>query len=214
MRLLGLALTVGASLLGTQSRPTRAQVSEQALRAGQGPLINEAQVTADEALLHPPIGAVVEYGGDTEPAGGKYLFADGRLLEVLDYPELYAVYGTKWNTGLELGSQFRIPDRRGRVGVGAGQGAGLTNRLLASKFGAENHTLTTSQMPVHDHLSDTNFASGWARYTNTALSGGGTYDVVHTITFSQVDTLNAGSGLSHPNMQPSVGMNHLVRARS
>lgn len=48
------------------------------------------------------------------------------------------------------------PDARGRTIVGSGQGAGLTNRALASVGGAESHVLTIAQMPTHTHATEVN----------------------------------------------------------
>lgn len=146
---------LSALALLTKSRPSKAQVKQDQRRAGSGPIIHEAQVTADAGLDQPPIGAMMEWGGPADPPGGKWLIADGRSLPQLDYPDLYLAYGETWNNGSENAGYFRIPDRRGRVGVGAGSGAGLTPRTLASKFGAETHPLTQAEMPVHDHQGDT-----------------------------------------------------------
>lgn len=131
--------------------PSQPQVQEQSRRANQGPAINEAQVTGDEALNHPPVGAMMEWAGASDPASGKWVICDGRTLSIQTYTDLYAVLSTTWNTGGEPAGDFRIPDLRSRVAVGAGQGAGLTSRSLASTFGAETHTLIVNEMPNHDH---------------------------------------------------------------
>src|SRR5204863_2181123 len=46
---------------------------------------------------------------------------------------------------------FNLPDLRGRAPIGAGQGAGLTNRELGQEFGDETHVISTDQMPRHHH---------------------------------------------------------------
>ncbi len=48
-------------------------------------------------------------------------------------------------------TNFALPDLRGRVAVGTGQGAGLTNRPLGQTGGAEAVTLTAAQAPAHNH---------------------------------------------------------------
>jgi microcystin-dependent protein len=45
-----------------------------------------------------------------------------------------------------------VPDLRGRVSVGAGQGANLAYRSVGSYGGEETHTLSVYEMPVHNHL--------------------------------------------------------------
>jgi len=43
------------------------------------------------------------------------------------------------------------PDLRGRFVVGAGQGSGLSNRNVNDRGGVETVTLTTGQLPAHNH---------------------------------------------------------------
>lgn len=48
---------------------------------------------------------------------------------------------------------FNVPDLRGRVTVGAGQGTALTNRILGAKGGEETHVLLTAELAVHQHAN-------------------------------------------------------------
>jgi microcystin-dependent protein len=185
-----------------------------------------------------PVGSGKEWYGAADPPGGRWMICDGRLLVRADYPELFAVIGTLWNTGGETATQFRIPDRRGRASVGAGQGAGLTDRALGSRFGTETHTLTIAQMPSHDHTGSTDNPGGhshilngndWARSLDTLNSGapsgdGGPRNLQWLETDDpptnsagghthSVNIAATGSGGAHPNMQPSIAVNYLIRAK-
>jgi len=66
-----------------------------------------------------------------------------------DYPLLFGVIGTTYNTGGETGAQFRLPDLRGEFirGLDAGRGVD-TGRTLGSGQGdaiqRHNHYLPTS----------------------------------------------------------------------
>ncbi|MBD2449416.1 tail fiber protein [Nostoc sp. FACHB-152] len=93
-----------------------------------------------------PPGFVGEYWGNTAPSG--WLWCDGATYSQATYPALYAALGSSYNVG---GGNFRVPDHRGRVAVGAGQGSGLTNRTLGQTFGSETVTLDVSQLPSHNH---------------------------------------------------------------
>jgi microcystin-dependent protein/cytoskeletal protein CcmA (bactofilin family) len=60
------------------------------------------------------------------------------------------------------------PDLRGRFVLGAGQGAGLTNRVPGATGGEETHTLTTAEMPGHTHTGTTASAGDHAHTYNDA----------------------------------------------
>ncbi|MBD2196624.1 MULTISPECIES: tail fiber protein [Calothrix] len=94
-----------------------------------------------------PTGMMTEFAGNTAPTG--WLLCNGAEYQINSYPALYAVIGTTY--GGNGTTTFRVPDRRGRVGLGAGQGAGLTNRTLGQSGGQETVTLNVSQIPSHNH---------------------------------------------------------------
>jgi microcystin-dependent protein len=78
--------------------------------------------------------------------------ASGQVLSQAGYPELYAAVADLWNVGGEAAGQFRGgPVVAGRSLVGAGQGAGLTNRPVASRWGAEAVTLTSRQSGTNEN---------------------------------------------------------------
>jgi microcystin-dependent protein len=128
---------------------------------------------ADSSL----VGQVTLFGGNFAPAG--WLPADGSSVPISEYPELFGVLGKDY--GGDGNITFGLPDLRGRAAVGAGQGVGLTNRLLGQEFGAETATLTIAHLPSHDH----------------SLSPSGM-------------TSAAGGGAAHPTVQPSTGLNYII----
>jgi len=77
----------------------------------------EGQTGVAEAL---PIGAFIDWGGNTPPAG--YLLCDGSEVAELDYPDLFAAIGNNWdNTGgaaNPAAGNFRLPPSEiGGLGV-------------------------------------------------------------------------------------------------
>ena len=76
---------------------------------------------------------------------------------------------------------FALPDLRSRTAVGTGFGAGLTGRSLGEQFGEETETLTVAHVPPHSH----------------PLPGGGATETV-------------GGGETQSNLQPSLGITHIV----
>ncbi|QDT00843.1 tail fiber protein [Adhaeretor mobilis] len=96
------------------------------------------------------LGAIVPFAGNFAPQGSAFL--DGQLLSIAQHQSLFSLLGTTYGGDGEI--TFALPDLRGRTPVGFGQGAGLTNRSLGEEFGASTHTLTQSQIPIHQHALD------------------------------------------------------------
>jgi microcystin-dependent protein len=95
------------------------------------------------------VGTVHNFAGGAAPSG--YLLCDGSVYATGLYPLLASIIGTTYNIGGEGVGNFRVPNLSGRVSVGSGPGAGLTNRPLASAGGEETHTLSESEMAPHSH---------------------------------------------------------------
>lgn len=67
-----------------------------------------------------PVGGGLEFYGAALP--DNYLWQDGAEYAKVDYADLYAVLGDTWKKTGDSDGNFRVPDHRGRVGVGAGIG--------------------------------------------------------------------------------------------
>lgn len=183
-------------VLEGKTRPSQAALQDQTRRANLQPAISASQDTADAGLATPPIGASMRWWSNTVPADGRWMIEDGALLKVADYPDLYLILGTTFNTGGEAADEFRLPDSRGRSGVGAGSAlpGGLSNRVLGVTHGAEDNTLTIGQLPAHDHSSPTGANGAHGHGGNTANApahnhGGDTQaGSAHNHTYIEVQT--------------------------
>lgn len=98
--------------------------------------------------MEPILGEIRAFAGNFAPYP-NWLPCDGRLMPVAQYQALFSVIGTAF--GGDGRTTFALPDLRGRVPVGAGQGPGLTNRILGSMSGSESVTLNITQIPAHNH---------------------------------------------------------------
>lgn len=93
------------------------------------------------------IGEVRTFAGNFEPRG--WLLCQGQTLAISNYDALFALIGTTY--GGDGVNTFNLPDLRGRVAVGTGQGPGLQNFVIGQQAGAENVTLVSSNLPSHNH---------------------------------------------------------------
>jgi len=104
----------------------------------------------------PFVGEITMFGGNFAISG--WAFCDGSLQSINDNQTLYALIGTTY--GGDGVNTFGLPDFRGRVGIHQGTGPGLTNRIIGEKAGSESVTLTTAQMPGHQHQAMVNLVDG------------------------------------------------------
>ena len=107
-------------------------------------------IPGDQVLFAPdpsggiPAGAVLPYGGTSAPPG--WLLCDGSVVARADYPALFSVVSTAFNTGGEAGTDFRLPNAEDMFLVGAG------NTYSVGDTGGEaTHTLTEAELPTHAH---------------------------------------------------------------
>ena len=110
------------------------------------------------------IGEVRMFAGNFPPQ--NWAFCDGTLKPISQYDAAYAIMGTIY--GGDGVNTFAVPDLRGRLPVGTGQGAGTPYVVLGQIGGAESVTLTTNTMAPHVHVQ---MASGGEPVTNTAAGG-------------------------------------------
>jgi microcystin-dependent protein len=154
---------VGSSELATDSVGAAAiaagAVGGSEIAAGAVDVAHLAQAVLDAII---PIGSQVAYGGTGDP-NSKWLLCDGRFVSQATYPTLFGRLGHTYNAGVDPGNgTFKLPDKRGRVSVGAdtmgtAQGAAgrmpNTNRARGQNHGEEQHALSVAETPTHTHAA-------------------------------------------------------------
>jgi microcystin-dependent protein len=157
-------------------------------------------------MATPFIGEIRAVGFTFPPRG--WMECNGAILSIAQNTALFSLLGTTYGGNGQ--TTFALPDLRGRVPVGHGQGPGLSSYDLGQLAGEEQHTLLVSEMPAHGH--------GFKARSATA-----TTDDPHVATFATPlltprlqnlysDTTNAnasgamiapaGAGQPHENRQP------------
>ncbi len=141
-----------------------------------------------------------------------WMSCNGQLLPVSQYDALFSLLGTTY--GGDGQTTFALPDLRGRVPVGFGQGPGLSLYALGETSGSETVTLLASQMPAHSHTfqATTTNAGSTAPASNLQLGTPAGGDTLYATDISGVspDALspttlaNNGGNLAHDNVMPTL----------
>lgn len=156
-----------------------------------------------------PAGAVMEFAGAEAPTG--WLMCDGAAVSRSEYAALFTAIGTTWGIG-DGSSTFNLPNRSGRVGVGAGSERALTNMDIVSTNASTD--LVTTGAPHNLQTGDT-FV--YRLNGGTAISGmvdGNTYYVIKKsattfqIASSQANAI-AGSFGNIGTTAPTAGTNNI-----
>jgi microcystin-dependent protein len=147
-------------------------------------------------------------------AHNGWLKCDGTAISRTAYADLFAIISTNFGVGNGT-TTFNLPDARGRVLGTTGAGSGLTSRSLGASVGAETHTLTVGEMPVHSHgVTDPGHTHSYTNNTNdqntdNAFASETAADQVDLYVTTGSSTTgitinNAGGGGAHNNMQPTL----------
>jgi microcystin-dependent protein len=157
----------------------------------------------------PFIGEVRLFGGNFAPRG--YAFCNGQILSIAQNTALFSILGTTYGGNGQ--TTFALPDLRGRVPVGFGQGPGLSSRTLGETIGTETVTLTANEIPLHGHAMQAlsgaaNAGQGPSTSLGTAtaaLYGSGPTQVLAGAGLSA-----SGGGQAHNNMAPSLAVHFII----
>lgn len=158
------------------------------------------------------IGEVKMFAGNFPPK--SWAFCDGQLLSIAQNTALFSIIGVTY--GGDGVTTFALPDLRGRVPMGVGNGPGLTARTQGQKVGSETNTLTTQNLPSHSHEIHANNQSGTlSDPERNVLAHTNTFDTEYTdaapnVTMSPSMVGNTGESAPVNNMQPSLAIRYII----
>lgn len=124
------------------------------------------------------------------------LYCDGTSRLRVDYPDLYAMLNSAYIIDADT---FKTPNLRGRILLGNGADGFGNTYGMGERGGLPSVTLTTAEMPTHNHQmrrmsSSTGTLDGWTTATDTSSSV--------RVAMPDMTTTNTGDGGSHDNMPP------------
>lgn len=162
-------------------------------------------------MSEPYVGEIRMFAGNFAPRG--WAFCDGQLLAISQNDALFSLLGTVY--GGDGRTTFGLPDLRGRVPVHVGSGPGLSPRSWGEKYGQETVTLTTSQMPTHNHdVLASNAVGSQAAPGGAMLASSPTVRLYRPVPtnadFDAAATSSVGGGQSHNNIMPFLCVNFII----
>ena len=155
--------------------------------------------TSEVSEASPP-GLIAPYGGATAPTG--CLLGDGSVKVRAPYQAVFDVIGTAFNTGGEAGTDFRLPNFKGRFPVGR-DAADTDFDVVGESGGAKT-------LPNHLHTGDAHTHTVPTRdATNTGLN---LITVGDQGTTSGASAANTGNPTTSPLvMNPFQVVNYIIR---
>jgi microcystin-dependent protein len=159
-------------------------------------------------MAQPYVGEIRMFAGNFAPVG--WMFCEGQLLPISENETLFQLIGTTYGGDGE--STFALPDLRGRLPIHQGNGF-----ILAETGGAEEVTLTVSQIPAHTHaaLGSANTGTGTSpsnnvlcnlpTATNTAYGSDAPLLNLNSQSISPV-----GGSQPHTNFQPYLCVDFII----
>ena len=169
--------------------------------------------------MEPFLGQITLFPYNFAPKG--WAFCQGQVLPINQYTALFSLLGTQY--GGNGTTTFALPDLRGRVPIGQGQGPGLTPTAIGETQGVESVTLSANQSGAHSHAfpayavqATTNAPAGAAIAEGHSTGRGGgavnTYagsGAAVTLVPAQLGPL-VGGNQPHNNLQPYLTLNWCI----
>jgi microcystin-dependent protein len=161
-------------------------------------------------MAQPYIGEIRMFAGTFAPLGWE--FCEGQSVPIAENEALYQLIGTTY--GGDGQETFNLPNLSSRIPIHKGNGPDGRNYPLAQMAGTEQETLTTQQIPVHNHALLASGTTATVRDPQNnvlATTGGDLYNAtLDSVTLSNQAIIPAGGSQPHTNLQPFLCINYII----
>jgi microcystin-dependent protein len=165
-----------------------------------------------------PAGSIIAFGGSSGAAPDGWLLCDGAEYDVSRYFALFAAIANTYGS-TNPGIKFNVPNLKGRVIVQRDASNPKFN-TMGETGGADTHTLTVDEMPIHNHgVTDNGHSHTSVHHSGSkaaVLSGGAADDNLNgssntSLEYTGISINNTGGGLAHNNLQPYLVMSYIIK---
>ncbi len=171
-------------------------------------------------MSQPYVGQILMFAGSFAPAG--WMTCEGQTIPISENETLFQLIGTTY--GGDGQETFQLPNLASRIPIHMGTGPGLSNYQLGQAAGVESVTLTTQQIPVHNHLvevstsgasSNKPTSNGILAQQSATVPGGGQLFCYAPTGGAQTNmapstVANTGGSQPHENIQPVLAMTYII----
>jgi microcystin-dependent protein len=102
-----------------------------------------------------PVGTIIAWGGTTRSVPSGWMLCNGKPLSKSAYPDLFTAIGTSWGAS---GSNFNLPDLRGRFlrgdDAGAGRDPDAKKRTPSNPGGSATGVGSVQEDSLQNHTHD------------------------------------------------------------
>lgn len=147
-----------------------------------------------------PPAAISIWAGAAAPGG--WFLCDGQAVSRTTFADLFAEIGTTYGVG-DGSTTFNVPNLKGKAPIGLDSGIADFD-ALNKQGGEKEHTLTTPEMPSHNHgvtaptSDNVGSIAGWFRGPNNFGN-------------TTIGSDSTGGGNAHENMPPFVILNYIIK---
>ncbi len=162
-------------------------------------------------MSEPFLAEIRLFGFNFAPRG--WATCDGQLLPLAQNTALFSLLGT--NYGGNGISTFGLPNLTARFALGAGQGPGLSHRVLGEPGGVASVTLLATQVPAHSHTLSATVSPTTPSPSNALMApingGSSAYRASSNLTpMAATSVAPSGGGQPHENRQPYTAVNFCI----
>ena len=162
-------------------------------------------------MAQPYVGEIRMFAGNFAPAG--WMFCEGQQLPISENETLYQIIGTTY--GGDGQESFNLPNLGGRFPIHNGVGPNGTNYQNGETAGVESVTLTTQQIPVHNHAWIASSAGGAQNTPQNNVTAAPPvmklYRPTTPDTALPVNTIGpTGGSQPHENRMPFIAINYII----